>query len=57
MKRTGKRLGVGISAAAAVGVIGLIAAAPAGAHKVAHDTGLQLKLDTLSETPSSTRAR
>ena len=50
MKRTGKRLGVGISAAAAVGAIGLIAVAPASAHKIAFDTNLQLKLDKLNET-------
>jgi hypothetical protein len=50
MKRRGKRLGVGIGAAAAIGAIGLIAAVPASAHKVAFDTNLQLKLDKLNET-------
>lgn len=51
MKRSGRGPGLRLAATlAAICALGLIAAAPAGAHKVAFDTNLQLKLDKLNET-------
>jgi hypothetical protein len=50
MMRRGKRLGVGIAAAAAVSAIGLVGVGPASAHKVRHDTNLQLRIEALNDT-------
>jgi len=50
MMRRGKRLGVGIAAAAAVSAVGLVGVGPAGAHKVRYDTNLQLRIEALNDT-------
>jgi hypothetical protein len=50
MMRRGKRLGVGIAAAAAVSAMGLVAGGPASAHKVRYDANLQLRIEVLNDT-------
>ena len=48
-----KRAGIGIAVAAAICAVGLLAALPAGAHKVGFATELQLKIDVLSDTQAT----